>query len=80
VEGAELQVLRGMGNLLSRWRPDIILEVLEPFEADLDAFFAETPYQKFRIRDTGLEELPRISAAPHDRNVFLTCHPEVALG
>jgi FkbM family methyltransferase len=80
VEGAELQVLRGMGNLLSRWQPDMILEVLEPFEADLDAFFAETPYRKFRIRDTGLEELRRISAAPHHRNIYLTCHPEASLG
>ena len=78
VEGAELQVLRGMGSLLSRWRPDIILEVLEPFAAELDAFFAETPYRKFRIRDTGLEELRRISAEPHDRNIYLSCEPEVA--
>jgi len=79
VEGAELQVLRGMGNLLSRWRPDIILEALEPFAAELDAFFAETTYRKFRIRDTGLEELRRISAEPHDRNIYLSCEPEVAL-
>jgi FkbM family methyltransferase len=79
VEGAELQVLQGMGCLLSRWQPDIILEVLEPFEAELDAFFAETPYRKFRIRDSGLEELRRITAEPHHRNVYLTCAPEVAL-
>jgi FkbM family methyltransferase len=79
VEGAELQVLQGMGSLLSRWRPDIVLEVLEPFEAELDSFFAETPYRKFRIRDGGLEELQRITAEPHDRNVFLSCAPEVML-
>jgi FkbM family methyltransferase len=79
VEGGELQVLRGMGSLLSRWKPEIILEVLEPFEAELEAFFAETPYRKFRIRDVGLEELHRISAVPHDRNIFLTCRPEVVL-
>jgi FkbM family methyltransferase len=78
VEGAELQVLRGMGSLLSRWQPDIVLEVLEPFEAELDAFFAETPYRKFRVRDRGLEELQRISAVPHDRNIYLSCHPELA--
>jgi hypothetical protein len=77
VEGAELQVLRGMGSLLSRWQPDIVMEVLEPFEAELDAFFAETPYRKFRVRDTGLEELHHISAAPHDRNIYLSCHPEL---
>jgi FkbM family methyltransferase len=78
VEGAELQVLRGMGSLLSRWQPDIILEVLQPFEAELDAFFAETPYRKFRIRDTGLQELSRITADPHIRNVYLSCAPELA--
>jgi FkbM family methyltransferase len=75
VEGAELQVLQGMGNFLSRWQPDIVLEVLEPFEAELDAFFAETPYRKFRIRDGGLEELQRITAEPHDRNIYLSCAP-----
>jgi FkbM family methyltransferase len=79
VEGAELQVLNGMGGLLSRWRPDIVLEVLEPFEAELDSFFAETPYRKFRIRDTGLEELQRITAEPHDRNVYLSCSPDGVL-
>ena len=79
VEGAELQVLRGMGSLLSRWQPDIVLEVLEPFETELDAFFAETPYRKFRIRDSGLEELRRITSEPHDRNVYLSCAPVVAL-
>jgi FkbM family methyltransferase len=79
VEGAELQVLQGMGSLLSRWRPEIILEVLEPFEAELDAFFSETPYRKFRIRDTGLEELRRITAEPHHRNIYLSCQPEGSL-
>jgi FkbM family methyltransferase len=79
VEGAELHVLRGMGGLLANWQPDIILEVLEPFAAEIDGFFAETPYRKFRIRDTGLEELQRISATPHDRNIFLSCEPELAL-
>jgi FkbM family methyltransferase len=79
VEGAELQVLQGMGSLLSRWQPDIILEVLEPFAAELDAFFAETPYRKFRIRDTGLEELQHITAELHDRNIYLSCQPENVL-
>ena len=32
-----------------------------------------------RIRDEGLEELVRITAEPHDRNVYLSCQPEVGL-
>jgi FkbM family methyltransferase len=77
VEGAELQVLRGMGGLLDAWRPDIVLEVLEPFQAELDRFFSPTGYRKFRIRDNGLEELERITAQPHDRNVYLSYEPEL---
>jgi FkbM family methyltransferase len=79
VEGAELRVLRGMGRLLDMWRPDIILEVLEPYADELEAFFASSPYRKFRIRENGLEEIERISAEPHDRNVYLSCQPPAQL-
>jgi FkbM family methyltransferase len=75
VEGAELCVLEGMGDLLDRWQPDIILEVLEPYAAAIDTFFAGSAYRKFRIRPAGLEPIQRITARPHDRNVFLSCDP-----
>jgi hypothetical protein len=48
VEGAELRILRGMGELLQRWKPHIICEVLEGYSAALNEFFAGTPYPKHR--------------------------------
>jgi FkbM family methyltransferase len=79
-EGAELSVLRGMGELLLKWRPDIICEVLEPFAKDLDEFFADTPYRRFLITDDRLEAASRLEANPRYRDYFLTCSPEVPIG
>jgi len=73
VEGAELSVLRGMGELLLKWRPDIICEVLEPFANELEGFFAATPYRKFLITDERLEPASRLDANPRYRDYFLTC-------
>jgi len=72
VEGAELSVLKGMGELLLKWRPDIICEVLEPFAKELDGFFADTPYRKFLITDDRLEPASRLDANPRYRDYFLT--------
>jgi FkbM family methyltransferase len=79
VEGAELRVLRGMGRLLEVWQPDIILEVLQPYADELETFFASSAYRRFRIRDNGLEEIDRIRAEPHDRNVYLSYQPPAQL-
>jgi FkbM family methyltransferase len=75
VEGAELRVLRGMGSLLDAWRPDLVLEVLEPFQVELDRFFKGTSYQKFLITDGGLHQMDRITADPVFRDVYLSCSP-----
>jgi FkbM family methyltransferase len=75
VEGAELKVFYGMGRLLDTWQPDIICEVLEPYEQELDAFFRKRPYRKFLITDDGLEEVSRINAHPHFRDYYLSCSP-----
>lgn len=80
VEGAELRVLRGMGQLLNAWRPNLIVEVLPPFEKELDDFFANTAYRKYRIRTDGLEAIDRMSSVAHERNVFLTCATLDGLG
>lgn len=75
VEGVELQVLQGMGELLQSWLPDIICEVLPPWDNALDSFFAGTPYRKFLITDNGLKEVDRIEANPHFRDYYLSCSP-----
>ncbi len=75
VEGAELKVFHGMGALLDMWLPDIICEVLEPFEKDLDAFFLRKAYRKFLITDKGLEEVDRLRAHAQYRDYYLSCAP-----
>jgi FkbM family methyltransferase len=75
VEGAELQVFHGMGRLLDAWLPDIICEVLEPYENELDEFFCYKPYRKFLIRDDGIKEVKRIKADSQFRDYYLSCSP-----
>lgn len=75
VEGAELKVLQGMGSLMDRWLPDIICEVLEPFDVEIDEFFAQRPYRKFIIEDNGLRETSSIRAHPHFRDYYLSTNP-----
>jgi FkbM family methyltransferase len=75
VEGAELKVLQGMGSLLDQWLPDIICEVLEPFDAEVDKFFANLPYRKFIITDKGLKETSNIRAHSQFRDYYLSSDP-----
>jgi FkbM family methyltransferase len=75
VEGAELKVFHGMGCLLDEWQPDIICEVLAPYENDLDVFFSDKPYRKFLITDDGLIEVERIKAHPQFRDFYLSVAP-----
>lgn len=71
VEGSELRVLRGMGDLLDEWLPDIICEVLPPFAAELDAFFEGKPYTKYHLTDEGLKREATLFAHPHYMNWYL---------
>jgi hypothetical protein len=71
-EGSEPQVLRGMGDLIDDWAPDIICEVLAPFAEEIDAFFQRRPYQRFLIRDDGLQPSAQIFADSTFRNWYLT--------
>lgn len=78
-EGAELKVLEGIGTLLDSWSPDIICEVLELFEAEIDAFFKNRAYRKFVITDEGLEEVDKIRADARFRDYYLSCAPSSRL-
>jgi FkbM family methyltransferase len=75
VEGAELKVLRGMGELLERWKPHIVCEVLEGYSAPLNEFFAGTPYRKFLITPDGLQETDELRPSPKHRDYYLSCAP-----
>jgi hypothetical protein len=75
VEGAEASVLRGAGSLLDEWRPDVICEVLPPFEKELDRFFSGRPYRKFLITGDGLQETDKLKAHPEFRDYYLSTAP-----
>jgi len=74
-EGAEISVLRGSGTLLDQWMPDIICEVLPPFENELDQFFSDLHYRKFLITDNGLQEKRRLEAHHEFRDYYLSRAP-----
>lgn len=74
-EGAEASVLRGAGHLLDECRPDIVCEVLLPFEKELDRFFSGGPYRKFLITDSGLQETDRLTGHPQFRDYYLSTAP-----
>jgi FkbM family methyltransferase len=74
VEGAELNVLKGMGRLLMDWKPDIICEVLDGYKQPLAEFFEATPYRKFLIAEDGsLHAAKTFIPHPHLRDYYLTC-------
>jgi FkbM family methyltransferase len=80
VEGGELRVLNGLGALLEAWWPDVVCEVLAPFDADLERFFRHTPYRRFLLTDGGPREVAVIRAHPHFRDYYLSRAPAVATG
>jgi FkbM family methyltransferase len=78
VEGGELRVLKGLGELLEAWWPDVICEVLAPFEDELERFFRHTPYRRFLLTDSGPREVAVIRAHPHFRDYYLSRAPAFA--
>lgn len=73
-EGTEISVLEGSGDLLANQLPDIIVEVLPPYEMQLEAFFQSLPYRKFMISHDGLLEVEHLTAHPIHRDYYLTCN------
>lgn len=74
-EGAELKVIQSMGARLEAWWPDLIFEVLPPYDVALNEFFASKPYRKFLITDEGLKEVNSIAAHERHRDFYLSCNP-----
>jgi FkbM family methyltransferase len=72
-EGAELSILHGFGDLLCEWKPDLIVEVLEPYAGALQHFFLGTPYKPFLITDEGLTPATSLRFEPSFRDYYFTC-------
>jgi len=75
VEGVEAKVLLGMGELLDRWMPDIICEVLNAPDDTLNRLMRGRPYRKFLITDDGLHEVDEIREHADFRDYYLSCNP-----
>ena len=72
VEGAEVEVLKSLRELIVARRPDLLLEVLEPFENVLNGLtFLRQHYRFFVISDKGLEERGAFEADPRFRDYWL---------
>jgi len=72
-EGAETNVLRSLEHFIRIRRPDIVLEVLPQYEANLNelSFLCSAGYRFFSIRPTGLSRTTGFAAGT-SRDYFLT--------
>jgi hypothetical protein len=72
-EGFEAVVLEALAPVLSRWKPDLVIEVLPEFEAELNGvkILSELGYQAHSITPEGLQRTGRITAT-HWRDCFLS--------
>lgn len=88
VEGAELQVLRGMTKLLQNQRPDILIEITDSFLRELgdsaealQQFVAQFGYACYEIRDGRISlRTESYSAPPKQWNALLTVNPQFGDG
>ena len=72
VEGAEVEVLESLRELIVARRPHLLLEVLKPFENVLNGLaFLRQHYRFFVISDKGLEERGAFEADPRFRDYWL---------
>jgi FkbM family methyltransferase len=72
-EGFEAVVLEALAPVLARWKPDLVIEVLPEFEAELNGvkILSELGYHAHSITPEGLQRTGRITAT-HWRDCFLS--------
>ena len=71
-EGAEAAVLRGATKLIQRDKPDIVCEVLEPFEKELTNAFAGSDYLFYHITKDGLVQREKLLGDDSVRDYLIT--------
>ena len=65
VEGHEKQALEGMENTLVALKPDLLMEVAEPFETDPYPILRDLGYRSYQISETGLLEAEKLVPTIH---------------
>ncbi len=71
VEGAECHVLDSLRNLIEAKRPEILLEVLEPYAKNLNAMGWLTAYSLYQLAADGPIETSTLEAATLTRDYLL---------
>ncbi len=70
VEGHEKQALEGMVKTLGTMKPDLLLEVAEPFESDPYPMLKDLGYRSYQISESGIVESERLVPTIHGRVWF----------
>jgi FkbM family methyltransferase len=72
VEGAEALVLNSLAPLIEAKRPELVIEVLEPYQDELNALALLAQNYEFNlIDDAGLQWRDKLEAHPHHRDYLL---------
>lgn len=77
VEGYEPQLLEALGDLILRYQPDLIVEVLSESLDTVRAVEWLRHYDLFHIRDEGLVQEAELSASDRHRDWFFQPKPEL---
>lgn len=74
-EGFEPKILVAMEPLLERYRPDLLIEVLDGTDAELRAFDSVKAYDCYLLTPDGPSQRAVLSADPSSRDWLLTMSP-----
>ncbi|MEK7256926.1 MAG: FkbM family methyltransferase, partial [Bacteroidota bacterium] len=79
VEGAESLILRQLRPILEKYKPDLLIEVLDIYQEQLDALpFLRQEYELLNVTDKGLVRHENFESHQHFRDYFLRPLPEIA--
>ena len=70
VETHEPQLLQALGDLINRYRPDIIIEVLPQVSEAIEASHCLKNYERFLIAEEGAIKFPKLEAFESNRDWF----------
>ena len=69
VEGFEPDLLAAMGGLISRFRPDLIIEILSGSSERIDALAVLAGYDRFLLTASGLQKASALFASDESRDL-----------
>ena len=73
VEGHEDAAIRGGLSIISTYKPDIIMEVVQTYEDEHFSYLTDAGYQFYSVTDEGLRKLTRIEPTIRGEYLFENC-------